>query len=468
MFRVWFVVCPPRPTLFSLVSGHKRPAMVVRCPDGATNPALTIRRSSHYLAPGGRPAWPSINAIARHALDVATRRGTRWLNRLAPSLPVAGAAAELPAVFGDYLAALHEARTLCLADMPPGARTVLSVGASGAWYFDWFARAYGEVDRHIGVEAFLSEPAELPDNVEWVAADLAGPDGVATVDSGSVDLVFSGQNIEHLWPEQVVALLAESNRVLRPQGWLVVDSPNRNLTEAYRWTMEEHTVELVPEEAARLLELAGFEVVTMKGLWLCRQDGELLELQPPGTVVGASEVLERMMKAARRPADSFVWWAEARKVAEPDVAGLEREVRAVFADHSKERVGRMRSNEGTPCTLADGRAGVSLEKGSSGYLFFGPYLPLRAGRYELAVELEWADCYDHDRPLGILEVVARDGPQGEALVLPSGTAGRTVVRYTLDLETLHFGVQARLRSTGTARLSAPLSLSVAPDPYQSR
>ncbi len=43
-----------------------------------------------------------------------------------------------------------------------------------------------------------------------------------------------------------------------------------------------------------------------------------------------------------------------------------------------------------------------------------------------------------------------------------------MVRYTLDLEALHFGVQARLRSTGTALLSAPLSLSVTPDPYQYR
>jgi hypothetical protein len=172
-----------------------------------------------------------------------------------------------------------------------------------------------------------------------------------------------------------------------------------------------------------------------------------------------------MMKAAGRPDDSFVWWAEARKVAEPDVAGLTREVRAIFADHSEERIGRMLSNEGTPCTLSDGRAGVSLEKGSSGYLFFGPYLPLRAGSYELAVELEWAGCHDQGGPVGVLEVVARDGARGEVPVLPSGPAGRAVVRYTLVLEELHFGIQARLRSTGTAVLSAPLSLSVTPNPY---
>jgi len=63
-------------------------------------------------------------------------------------------------------------------------------------------------------------------------------------------------------------------------------------------------------------------------------------------------------------------------------------------------------------------------------------------------------------------VVTRDGPRGEVLVLPSGPTGRTVLRYTLELEALHLGVQARLRSTGTALVSAPLSLTVSPDPFR--
>jgi len=73
--------------------------------------------------------WASINTIARHAAGAATRRGRRWLNRPVPVPPVVDAI--LPAVFVDYLAALHEARTFCLGSMPSGARTVLSVGASG-------------------------------------------------------------------------------------------------------------------------------------------------------------------------------------------------------------------------------------------------------------------------------------------------------------------------------------------------
>ena len=109
---------------------------------------------------------------------------------------------------------------------------------------------------------------------------------MAAVGTGSVDLVFSGQNIEHLWPEQTVAFLVESNRVLHDDGLLVVDSPNRAITEAYQWSMAEHTVELEPSEAVTVLGLAGFAVERMKGLWLCREDGRLLPLDPTTAMFG--------------------------------------------------------------------------------------------------------------------------------------------------------------------------------------
>ncbi len=368
-------------------------------------------------------------------------------------------------IFTDYLETLHQGRTFYLAAMPPGAHTVLSVGASGIWYFDWFARAYGEVSRHIGVEAFVEQPSELPENVEWVAADLAGPDGVASVESSSVDLVFSGQNIEHLWPEQVVAFFVESNRVLRDGGWLVVDSPNRDITASYRWTMGEHTVELTPEDASGLLVAAGFEVVTMKGIWLCRDSGTLMDLEPAGTVEGAPQVLERMMLATNRPEDSFLWWAEAKKVAQPNMAALEHSVRSIFADHWEERVGRMRSNEGVPVRLDQDREGVRLQQGSVGYLLFGPYLALRPGVYTFSMEVEWADCEDQSRLIGIMEVVASQRILAEIPVFPDGRSGRTVVQHTLELGELTFGVEARLRSTGTAQLTAPLNLRMAPSPF---
>jgi hypothetical protein len=427
----------------------------------------------HHLTPPcslimvGTQIMQELSARARLTIRALVHQAARWIDPPGVDSQVSPAASpELSPVFSDYLEALHQARTFCLAAMPPGARTVLSVGASGNWYFEWFAHAYGEVRRHIGVEAFVDQPPELPGNVEWVAADLAGPDGVASVESSSVDLVFSGQNIEHLWPEQVVAFLVESNRVLRDGGWLVVDSPNRDVTASYRWTMGEHTVELTPDDASGLLASAGFELVTMKGIWLCRDSGKLMDLEPPGTVAGAPQVLERMMLATNRPEDSFLWWAEARKVTEPDVAALERSVDSIFTDHWEERVGRMRSNEGSPVALSDHRDGVRLEKGRPGYLLFGPYLALRPGVYELSMELEWADCVDESRPIGIMEVVASQEILAEVPVFARGPSGRTIVKHTVELGELRFGVEARLKSTGTAQLTAPLTLRMAPNPFR--
>jgi SAM-dependent methyltransferase len=145
------------------------------------------------------------------------------------------AAHTLPAHFSALGETLHEARTLALADVPKGATVMLSAGASGAWYFDWVQSSYGPVARHIGVEAFTPRPEGLPGHVDWVAADIAGPDGIPAVADHSVDLLFSGQNVEHLWPSQMVAFFVEANRVLADGGLLVVDSPNRAITAAYGW-----------------------------------------------------------------------------------------------------------------------------------------------------------------------------------------------------------------------------------------
>jgi hypothetical protein len=92
---------------------------------------------------------------------------------------------------------------------------LLSAGAAGTWYFEWITQWYGAVERHIGIERYLPRPDVLPANVEWITSSVADMDTVA---GGSVDLVFSGQNIEHLFGDGVPGFLLESARVLRPAG----------------------------------------------------------------------------------------------------------------------------------------------------------------------------------------------------------------------------------------------------------
>jgi SAM-dependent methyltransferase len=380
-----------------------------------------------------------------------------------PAAPLASTE-PVPAV--ELHAALHEARSIALAEMPAGAETVLSAGANGAWYFEWFDREYGSVRRHIGVEAYMPRPERLPPNVEWVEADLAGPDGVAAVDTGSVDLVFSGQNIEHLWPAQMVAFLVESNRVLRAGGYLVVDSPNRELAAMYRWSMGEHTVELTPNEAHGLFALAGFAVDHMKGVWLCRTRGRLLDLEPPPSLLHPDGYTHRIALATQRPADSFIWWAEARKVSDPDVQGLRGAVTALFDAAWPERVGRIKPEAGEPITLGDGRPGVVMPKGTHGISMIGPYMAVPPGTYDFSVDVAWKGYDDRDHPVAFLELLAGDEMLATTELQGVASTGSQTLSCTARFSELRFTVHIRLVSTGVAEVASPLSMSMAPDAWR--
>ena len=350
--------------------------------------------------------------------------------------------------------------------MPRDAPTILSAGASGSWYFDWFDQEYGPVTRHIGVEAYLPRPEHLPPNVEWVEADLAATEGVASVPTGSVDLVFSGQNLEHLWPDQMIAFLVESNRALRAGGFLVVDSPNRELTEAYQWSMAEHTVELTPSEAEELLTLAGFKVEHMKGVWLCRDRNTLLPLDPSGPLTGPGGFVHRIVQATSRPSDSFIWWAEARKVAAPDREGLRSAVAQIFERAWHERVGRMAVRDGEHVTLPDGRPGVLMRKGKQGYAMLGPHMAVPPGTYEFRFDVDWSGYLDTEEPIAQLDIVALDELMDTAELKSGSSEGRASLVCTVTFADLRFGVHARLFCTGAAEVTAPLTLAMSPDPWR--
>jgi len=171
-------------------------------------------------------------------------------------------ACEHPPPVTDFNARLHELRSRELGRLPPGAATVLHGGSAGQWYFDWFQERYTTtVTRHIGVDALSVRPELLAEEVEWLQRSLGD---LSPVGGGEVDLVFAGQVIEHLWPEEVVGFLLEARRVLRRAGILVMDSPNRRVTAALGWEHPEHTVEFRPDEIIELLELAGFSEISVR------------------------------------------------------------------------------------------------------------------------------------------------------------------------------------------------------------
>jgi 2-polyprenyl-3-methyl-5-hydroxy-6-metoxy-1,4-benzoquinol methylase len=364
---------------------------------------------------------------------------------------------------------LHELRTRELRRLPPGAETVLSAGAAGSWYFEWFEANYPTpVRRHIAVEAFSPRPEELPDGVEWL--DRSAGD-LTPVGDAEVDLVYAGQTLEHLWPEDVVGFLLESHRTLKPGGAVVLDSPNRRVTTATHWLQPEHTVEFTVSEITELLTAAGFSEVRVRGVWLA-YDAVQHRYLPLETVEQSGDwpAERRVSEAADRPEDSFIWWAEATKngaaPTPPRVAQLTEAAYDTYRTLSFRRfdhpVGDL-EREGDDVV-------VRSVSGEHGFLITGPRAPMPAGRWTglFRVGTEHDATADPREPVARVDVTVGLEPRVVAErtltqeeLPPDGQLREVALRF--ELGRTEFGVQFRVETLGrvpvTARARADVEAS---------
>lgn len=343
---------------------------------------------------------------------------------------------------------LHQSRGAFLRAMPPGAQRLLSAGCAGLWYFEWIEQTYGRVPEHLGIEYYSPRPDGLPRNVTWIANTASD---MSEVPDASCDLVFSGQNLEHLWPEDVAGFILEAARVLKPGGHLVMDSPNRHVTKLLNWSHSEHTIELTETEAQELVRLAGFDVTVTRGIWLCYdpRSGEVLPFDPNVPHPDWS-VTERLIAAHDRPGDAFIWWVEAvRSERAPDAAAVHDLMSRLFRQHWPERVQRLLAAPGRDTTVDSEGEWVIAAPESQGAVLYGPYMPLRAGRYRVSWRLRLPERADG--VIAVCEVVAREA---------AGPLARREIRFgdenpSLDfvLGEMTFGLEFRCLAVGAAGFS---------------
>jgi len=343
----------------------------------------------------------------------------------------------------DFNNLLHWLRGQELKKVPKAAQHFISVGCAGGWYFDWIEACCGPIAKHTGIEYYSPKPKNLPLGVEWIA-NTAGD--MSSIENDTGDILFSGQNIEHLWPDDVVAFLRESWRVLKPNGLLVMDSPNRIVTEKLVWSHPEHTVELTPQEARELVEANGFEVTALRGMWLCIDpvNGSAFGLDD-FRLTGSSSVRQRIA-ASGRADESFCWWLEARKTERhPNIELSENLSADIFRNAWGERLTRFLTLIGQR-QMINGKSWLVCHD-DAGVLAYGPYMPLPEGRYtaRLAVQL-LADLHcgsDHILRLDVIDGAAREIVVVD-LSLDQFVVGQPItVEIPFSLEKTTFGLQFR-------------------------
>lgn len=336
---------------------------------------------------------------------------------------------------------LHTLRTVELRRLPKN-QVFLSAGCAGAWYFDWVQQACSPT-KHIGIELYSPRPDDLPETTEWITASVGG---FPQVQSRSVDIVFSGQNIEHLWLDDLIGFLSEAARVLRMGGLLVLDTPNREVTSPLHWTHPEHTAEFTLPELTQMLNLAGFQVDSVCGHWLIRDtdSGNLMPLFPDESAPREIQVTRRVAEGYGRPHDAFSIWIVSHLADTVDRSELTRYVRETW-DRAREE--RIRRTICAPHVIGAGDV-ITISGEIEGFLFWGPYVPLTAGRYKVTWKLRLDQAPKSGlKNLGFIDVCSGGDKQFALTSLSPGNlplATWTELPLEFEVDSTQFGIEFRL------------------------
>jgi len=172
--------------------------------------------------------------------------------------------------------ALHRARLALVRERLPAGEVIVDLGGAAPEHPARSAlllMGYPHRPRHlVVVDLGLGEDdageATTPDGIRVTRLRRSMAD-VLPIEAGSVDLVVSGETIEHVTPAEAARICDEVRRVLRPGGSFCLDTPNAALTRLESpdaFTHPEHKVEYRVDELRALVERAGLRVIEACGL----------------------------------------------------------------------------------------------------------------------------------------------------------------------------------------------------------
>jgi SAM-dependent methyltransferase len=174
---------------------------------------------------------------------------------------------------------LHASRCEFIIGLPP-ARRIVDLGGGATWDPRGALVALGypyDFDELVIVDLPPDDRHPLYHSEQYGSIDTGRGQvryeyrsmaDLSFADDASVDLIYSGQSIEHVTESDGEIVLKESYRILRPGGFMAIDTPNGTVCRLQQAALidPDHKVEYSLEQLRDKVESAGFHVLTERGL----------------------------------------------------------------------------------------------------------------------------------------------------------------------------------------------------------
>lgn len=174
-----------------------------------------------------------------------------------------------------HLHIIHNARLKMVKCLLPAGDVILDLGGANAPLNKMeYPHPYSKIvlidlpteERHVDFQVQTDESDKK------VFVHYGDMTNLSHFESNSVDLVWSGQSIEHVTEDQGKNMCKEAWRVLKPRGHYCLDTPNRLLTKLHTATVgggfihPEHKIEYTPAQLRQLLLDTGFSIQSEWGI----------------------------------------------------------------------------------------------------------------------------------------------------------------------------------------------------------
>ncbi len=176
------------------------------------------------------------------------------------------------------LNALHQARMMLVQNYLPAAQYIVDLGGAAPGHPEGalLAMGYPHQPREIVIVDLPPTTLLGKQYNTWLTPDgiliryhYGSMTDLSWLPDNSVDLVWAGQSIEHVTEDEAEITARQVFRVLRPNGYFCLDTPNAALTRLQspdKLIHPEHKKEYRVSELKDLLESIGFEIVEAKGI----------------------------------------------------------------------------------------------------------------------------------------------------------------------------------------------------------